>query len=93
MHVACLVDLRHGGIHQRVASATFTPCGKHGLGGIALLPLDLVVLGLEGLQSRMWKVGQNLRIKITPDQLAQPYRSAFTSSALLFQSCACQLPN
>ena len=93
MHVAGLVDLRHGGIDQRVAGAAFAPGGEQGFRVIALLPLNFVVLGFEGIASRVGKVGQNLRIKVAPDQLAEPDRSALTAGLLLLQAGASKLPD
>ena len=72
MHVARLVDLRHGRVHQRVAGAAFAPGLEQGGGLVALDPVDAVVLGFEGLHRRVWKVAQNLGIKISPDQLTEP---------------------
>ena len=72
VHVARLVDLCHGRIHQRIAGLAVAPCGKPGLRQRPLHPGDGVVLGLERPVHHVRVVGQNLVVEIAPDQLAQP---------------------
>ena len=80
VHVARLVDLRHGCVNQRVAGAALAPGSEQGLGVFAVFKLDLVVFGLERLVHHMRVVGQDLVVKVAPDQLRQP--GACTQHAL-----------
>ena len=73
VHVAGLVQLPHGRVHQRVAGARFAPGLEQFVGVRAVLPGDGVVVGLEALaMAHMGKVVQHLHIKVTPDQFGQP---------------------
>ncbi len=90
MHVAGLVDLGHGGIDQWVAGPAFTPGPKQSLGSGALFPGDGIVRGLEGALRHMREIAQDLRIKIAPDQFAEPDRGTRAALALQAQGGARQ---
>ena len=93
MHVASLVDLCHGRIHQRVAGLALAPGLKQHLCVRAALPLNGIVFGLEGAVCHMGKVGQNRKVKITPHQLTQPHRCTLATRGLALQGDAHQLAN
>ena len=77
VHVTGLIDLGHGGIDQWIACTAFAPSCKQGLAVGTVVPLNLIVLGLEAAFGHMRKVGQNLGVKVAPYQLGQPDTGAF----------------
>ena len=93
VHVAGLVDLHHGCVHQGVAGAALTPGVKQFVGVGAMLPLDGVVIGLEAARHRMGKVGHDLCIKIPPDQLRQPHLCPFIARLREVIGLAGQMPD
>ena len=90
MHVARLVDLGHGGIHQRIASAAFTPGGKKRLRVRSFFPLDRVIGRLETAAHHMGVVVENLKVKVPPDQLAEPGGGTLVSRLREPMCGACQ---
>ena len=79
VHIAAGVDLAHGGIDQRVAGAALAPCGEECIGFGTRVPFDHVISRLEAAFNDMRVVGQNLKVKVAPDQLAEPGGCAFTA--------------
>ena len=93
VHVAGLVDLRHRRIDQGVAGAALAPGLKQRCGGSALFPGDHVVRRFEGARGNMRKIAQDLRVKISPYQLAEPDRRAGAALTRSLQRRACQPTN
>ena len=91
VHIAALVQLGHGRIHQRVAGAPLAPGSKAALRDLALFPNDGVVLGLEAGERHMREVGQYLRIKLAPHQFGQPHAGALVARAVRGQRPVDQL--
>ena len=89
MHVAGLVDLGHGRVHQGVAGTAFAPRAEQTVCPLATFPGNGVVLGLVSTLGHMGEIGQYLHIKVAPDQLTQPHRSAAAAVHLLLQ-CGCR---
>ncbi len=69
VHIAGLVDLAHGRVHQRIAGAALAPGGELRR---VVAPLNAVVNRLESRIHHMRMVEQNLKIKVAPHQLGQP---------------------
>jgi CheY-like chemotaxis protein len=76
VHVAAAVDLVHGSVHQRIAGTALAPRGKQLVRMLAVLPLDAVVVGLEGVAYHMGVVVKDLVVEVAPDQFAQPHLGA-----------------
>ena len=93
VHVASLVDLRHGRIHQRIARAALAPRGKQFFGLLVMVPFDVVVFGLERTRHHTRMVMQDLVIKIAPNQLRQPHLSTGRAHPHAFKRGGCQLAN
>ncbi len=69
VHVSALIELRHRGIDQRVASGACAPGIKHSLGVWTGLPLNPIVFGSVGVVDDMRVMPQDHVIKVAPDQL------------------------
>ena len=93
MHVACLVQLGHGRIHQWVAGAAFAPRRKQCIGMFAVVPFDGVVGGLERAGHHVRVVGHDLVVKIPPDQFAQPHTGTVVALGMQCIGCARQQAN
>ena len=76
VHVAALLDLCHGRVHQRVAGAPRAPSREQGFGGFAVLKRDAVVGGLEGALHHVRVVGHDLVVEVAPNQFGQPSAGA-----------------
>lgn len=73
MHVAALVQLSHRRIHERVAGFALAK----GLEVRRILaPYNTIIGGLKGVMDDSWVMVQDLKVKVPPDELAQPRAGA-----------------
>ncbi|MCY1381689.1 hypothetical protein D9M69_696240 [compost metagenome] len=85
VHIARLVQLRHGRVHQRIAGAPLAPGGKRGIGVRPRFPGDGVVGRFEGAAFHMRVLVQNHGVEIAPDQFCQPHGRAIAATAPVHQ--------
>ena len=86
MHVTRLVNLTHGCVNQGVARLSFAPGFKKGLGGRTSFPFDGIVLRFKRTLRYVGVVMQNLHVKVTPNQLAQPGARAHITLCMTIKS-------
>ncbi|GIW70371.1 MAG: hypothetical protein KatS3mg101_1118 [Patescibacteria group bacterium] len=81
VHVACLLQLAHAGVHQRVAGCAIAPALEI---PFVISPLDAVVGGFEGMIDRVGEMPQDHAVEFTPDEFVEVGLVELEGSAGLF---------